>query len=109
MPDESVHLGQLHQLFGPVVSDQGQIYSFGNLREHCEVRPGAVVRGTERIRTARPFLHLTTVATPTAGRGMVGGFEPESSSAQSDPAGTLRSYPVPGSRDRPVTRNIPRL
>ena len=59
------HLGQLHQLFGPVVADQGQIYSLSYLREHREVRPGAVVRGSEGIRTTRPFLHLKTVATST--------------------------------------------
>jgi hypothetical protein len=82
--DETVHLGQLNQLLGSVVSDQRQIHSFGNLREHREVRPGTVERGTERVRTTRPFLHLTTVATSDVGDLIGASFGPECSFAPRD-------------------------
>ncbi len=57
VPYERVALAQFDRRFGAVVVQQTQLHSVRGLREDREVRAGAVVRGTEGIRLARPDLH----------------------------------------------------
>jgi hypothetical protein len=59
VPDEAVHLGELHALLGAVVVEQAQLDLLGDLAEDREVGAGAVVRRPERVGGAGPYLdHL---------------------------------------------------
>ena len=55
VPDEAVDLVELDACLGAVLGDQAQLDLVGHFGEQREVRAGAVVGGTERIRRAGPY------------------------------------------------------